>query len=187
VVKTGRFRSNDGTVPEGASDSSSNRRSRGFEFGIELDPRFVDERESTQGGSARCAGRGMPGRCLLRRRPCRAARARHVFSSAGAVYMKSVASLSLLVAALTVSGCASIAVTDEAIVDRTAFALGLNKGEFTVSNRVDEGTTTRYGVRTKTGQEYNCFVGGSISVIGRSVSEAICTKKGEPARNPLLR
>lgn len=85
------------------------------------------------------------------------------------------------------TGCASIAVTDEAIVDRTAFALGLAKGDFTVSNRVDDGTTTRYSVRTKTGQDFNCFVGGSISVTGRTVSEAICTKKGEVARNPLLR
>ncbi|WP_374678011.1 hypothetical protein [Piscinibacter sp.] len=85
------------------------------------------------------------------------------------------------------TGCASIAVTDEAIVDRTAFALGLGKGDFAVSNRVDDGTTTRYSVRTKTGQDFNCFVGGSISVTGRTVSEAICTKKGEVARNPLLR
>ncbi|MBA4177718.1 MAG: hypothetical protein C0505_14350 [Leptothrix sp. (in: Bacteria)] len=80
-----------------------------------------------------------------------------------------------------------MAVTDQAIVDRTAFALGLNKGEFTVSNRQNEGTTTRYSVRTKSGQEYNCFVGGSINVLGSSVSEAICSKKGEPTRNPLLR
>ena len=90
-------------------------------------------------------------------------------------------------AAALASGCASIAVTDEAIVDRTAFALGLAKSDFTISNRTDEGTTTRYSVRSKAGQEFNCFVGGSISVMGRSVSEAICTKKGEVARNPLLR
>jgi hypothetical protein len=92
-----------------------------------------------------------------------------------------------VVAALAASGCASMAVTDQAIVDRTAFALGLDKTAFTVSGRVDEGTTTRYAVKTKTGQEYNCFVGGSFSVMGRSVSEAICTRKGEPAKNPLLR
>ncbi len=85
------------------------------------------------------------------------------------------------------AGCASFAVTDEAIADRTAFALGLGKGDFTVSNRVDDGTTTRYSVRTRSGQDFNCFVGGSISVTGRSVSEAICTRKGEVARNPLLR
>lgn len=62
-----------------------------------------------------------------------------------------------------------MAVTDAAIVDRT-----------------DEGTTTRYSVCTKCGQDYNCFVGGSFRVLGRSVSEAVCSKKGEPPRNPLL-
>lgn len=92
-----------------------------------------------------------------------------------------------LASTLAAAGCASIAVTDEAIVDRTAFALGLAKGDFTISNRTDEGTTTRYSVRTKTGQEFNCYVGGSISVMGRTVSEALCTRKGEPMRNPLLR
>ena len=90
---------------------------------------------------------------------------------------------SLLACALT--ACASLAVKDEAIVDRTAFALGLNKGDITISQRVDEGTTTRYSVRTRSGQDYNCFVGGSFSVMGRSVSEAICTRKGEPMKNPL--
>ena len=90
----------------------------------------------------------------------------------------------LLATALT--GCASIAVSDDALVDRTAFVLGLEKGGFTIENRVNDGVTTRYRVRTKRGEEYNCFVGGSISVIGRSVSEALCTEKGEVAKNPLL-
>lgn len=94
---------------------------------------------------------------------------------------------SALLIALLATGCASVAVTNEAIVDRTAFALGLSKSDFTISNRTDEGTTTRYAVRTKSGQDYNCFVGGSFSVVGRTVSEAICTKKGETMRNPLLR
>ncbi len=93
----------------------------------------------------------------------------------------------LAVTAMVASGCASVAVTDQAIVDRTAFALGLDKTAFTISNRVDEGTTTRYAVKTKAGQDYNCFVGGSFSVVGRSVSEAICTRKGETMKNPLLR
>lgn len=93
----------------------------------------------------------------------------------------------LAIGACLTTGCASIAVTDDAIVDRTAFALGLSKSDFTVSNRVNEGATTRYNVRTKSGQEYSCFIGGSIGLLGRAVSEAVCSKKGEPARNPLLR
>ncbi len=90
-------------------------------------------------------------------------------------------------ASLVMAGCASLAVTDEALVDRTAFALGLNKTDFTLNQRVDEGTTTRYAVRTKSGQDFNCFVGGSFGITGRVVSEAVCTKKGEPLKNPLLR
>lgn len=93
----------------------------------------------------------------------------------------------LFLAALLTTGCASVAVTEQALVDRTAHALGLDKGDFSISNRSDEGTTTRYQVRTKSGQEYGCFVGGSISVLGRSVSDAICTRKGEAPRNPLAR
>ncbi|MEQ1515350.1 MAG: hypothetical protein ABL931_02535 [Usitatibacteraceae bacterium] len=94
--------------------------------------------------------------------------------------------VSLFVGAL-LAGCASIAVTNDAIVERTAFALGMDKGSFTIENRVDDGVTTRYGVRTSRGEEFNCFVGGSINVLGRSVSEAICAKKGDVVKNPLLR
>lgn len=93
----------------------------------------------------------------------------------------------LAVGSAITAGCASIAVTDEAIVERTAFALGIGRSDFTVSNRVDDGTTTRYSARTKTGQDFNCFVGGSLGLLGRAVSEAICSKKGEAARNPSLR
>jgi hypothetical protein len=77
-----------------------------------------------------------------------------------------------------VGGCASVAVTNEAIDDRTAFALSLPKGDFTVSNRVDDGVRSSYSVRTKSGKTYNCYVGGSVSVIGRVVSDAICNEVG---------
>ena len=100
--------------------------------------------------------------------------------------MKTSLLLATLSASLLAGGCASIAVTDQAIVDRTAFALGLANGDFTISNRVDDRAATRYQVRTKAGQNYRCFVGGSIGLLGRSVSEAVCTKEGETPRNPLL-
>jgi hypothetical protein len=101
--------------------------------------------------------------------------------------MNAVIRFTFFLGALVASGCASVAVTEQALVDRTAHALGLEKSEFSISQRSDEGTTTRYQVRTKSGQEYGCFVGGSISVLGRSVSDAICTPKGEPPRNRLVR
>ncbi|WP_374401720.1 hypothetical protein [Niveibacterium sp.] len=46
----------------------------------------------------------------------------------------------LAVGAASTTGCASIAVSDDAIVERTAFALGAGRGDFTVSTRVDDGT-----------------------------------------------
>lgn len=101
--------------------------------------------------------------------------------------MKAAFVLALVAVAATSAGCASLAVTDEAITVRTAAALSLNKTDFTVSQRVDEGPTARYAVRTRTGQEFNCVLGGSFNVLGRSVSEAICTRKGEAMKNPLLR
>lgn len=66
--------------------------------------------------------------------------------------MKTSLLLAILSSSLLAGGCASIAVTDEAIVDRTAFALGLAKGDFTISNRMDDGAATRYQVHTKEGQ-----------------------------------
>ena len=89
--------------------------------------------------------------------------------------VKAVASLSLLSLA---TGCstlgASFAVSDEALVSRTETAIGVPASEFTISDRVNEGVTARYKVETKSGKRYNCFVGGSLSGIGKSVSEAVC-------------
>lgn len=70
---------------------------------------------------------------------------------------------------------ASNAVTDEALLSRTETAIGLPGNQFTISDRVNEGVTARYKVKTSAGKHYNCFVGGSINVLGRSVSEAVCT------------
>lgn len=84
------------------------------------------------------------------------------------------------------AGCASVAVTSDILERRTADALGLQPGTFVISEREDEGTTTRYTVQTRQGQRYRCFVGGSFNVLGRSVSEAVCNRPGETPRNPLL-
>mgnify|MGYP000331858824 CR=1 FL=1 len=67
--------------------------------------------------------------------------------------MKTFPLLATLSASLLAGGCAAIAVTDEAIVDRTAFALGLAKGDFTISNRMDDGAATRYQVRVNWWQD----------------------------------
>ncbi len=82
---------------------------------------------------------------------------------------------------LALGACASAAVTSDALEDRTSRALGLERGQFTISERVDEGTATRYAVLAKSGRRYNCTVGGSFNVLGRVVSDAICTEMGKPA------
>lgn len=88
----------------------------------------------------------------------------------------------MLVASL--SGCASFAVSEDALVQRTGFALGLEPSQFTISNRMDEGTATRYQVRTTAGRQYNCTVGGSLNVLGKSVSDALCSEIGKDGAAP---
>lgn len=73
------------------------------------------------------------------------------------------------------AGCASVAVTSDSLEQRTAAALNLDRGSFTISNRVDEGVKTSYVATTKTGKTYSCYVTGGVSIVGRAVSDAICT------------
>ncbi|KRD39564.1 hypothetical protein ASE35_04275 [Lysobacter sp. Root916] len=89
--------------------------------------------------------------------------------------------IAAIAASALLSACASFAVSDDALVQRTGFALGMEPREFTISNRMDEGTTTRYQVKASGGRTFNCFVGGSVSVLGKSVSEAVCTETGKGA------
>lgn len=87
--------------------------------------------------------------------------------------------------ALLLAGCASLAVTDQRLEQNTAFALGLDVGDFTISNRMDEGLKTTYSVKTKAGKQYNCYVMGTIGITGKNVSDAMCNEKGKAAINPL--
>jgi nucleoid-associated protein YejK len=82
-----------------------------------------------------------------------------------------------------VSGCASIAVNDDALQSRTASALGLQPSEFVISNRSDSGVRTDYNVKAKN-KTYACYVTGSVSIVGRSVSDAICTPTGATQAQP---
>lgn len=89
------------------------------------------------------------------------------------------------------SGCASVAVTDNTLEQRTANATGMAVGSFTVTDRVDDGMTTRYLVKGKSGQTFNCYVTGTVSFLGRQVSDAQCNSLGRNERgtadNALLR
>ena len=90
--------------------------------------------------------------------------------------------LTAVLTAGLLAGCASVAVTEDAIKQKTAFALGLNQGDFAISNRVDDGVETRYSVKTKTGKTYNCYVTGTVTVLGRTVSDAICSTAGKGSK-----
>ncbi|MFN3468113.1 MAG: hypothetical protein ACK4Z7_00280 [Novosphingobium sp.] len=82
------------------------------------------------------------------------------------------------------SGCASVAVSNDAIEQNTAQALGLAKGSFTIADRVDDGVKASYTVKTNTGKQYACYVTGTVSVVGRVVSDPVCSevgKGGKPA------
>ena len=75
-----------------------------------------------------------------------------------------------------VSGCASVAVTSDAIETNTAHALGVDKGTFTISDRADDGVKTTYNVKTDSGKRYSCYVTGTVTVMGRVVSDAMCNE-----------
>ncbi|MDR2837643.1 MAG: hypothetical protein LBV49_03605 [Azonexus sp.] len=83
--------------------------------------------------------------------------------------------------AVIISGCASVAVNEESLQSRTAFALGLEQGDFTISNRSDDGVRTDYTVTTNKKQVFSCYVTGVVSITGRNVSDAICSEKSSPA------
>ncbi|MDR2186484.1 MAG: hypothetical protein LBE62_00355 [Azonexus sp.] len=83
--------------------------------------------------------------------------------------------------AVIAAGCASVAVNEESLQNRTAQALGLRAGDFTISNRSDSGVRTDYTVTTNQKQVFSCYVTGTVSMVGRVVSDAMCTEVSSPA------
>lgn len=90
---------------------------------------------------------------------------------------KNIISLTIAAALSTlIVGCASVAVTDDAIEKNTAFALGVDKSQVTITNRENDGIKTTYNAKTTNGKTYACYVTGSVSVVGRVVSDAVCNE-----------
>jgi uncharacterized protein YceK len=84
--------------------------------------------------------------------------------------------LSFFACAVTVlSGCASVAVTDDAIKTNTARAVSADPSTLVISERSDSGIQTNYKAITADGRAFNCYVTGMVSVVGRTVSDAICS------------
>lgn len=87
--------------------------------------------------------------------------------------------LAVIISALSLVACASMVVKEEDIVKKTAFALSLDRNDFKISNRADDGLQTTYTATTKSGKKYNCYVEGSFSFgTGNVVSDAICKEAG---------
>lgn len=92
--------------------------------------------------------------------------------------MKSKYVLTAAALLLAAGGCASMTVSDDAIVQRASTSLGLEQGTFKISDRVNEGMEVRFKATTDKGQVYNCTMAGSVSLIGAVPSDAICTPMG---------
>lgn len=88
-----------------------------------------------------------------------------------------------ILAATLAAGCASVAVSNDAIEQNTATALNLTPGSFTITDRVDSGARTSYTVKTTAGKQYNCYVTGGVSLMGRSVSDPVCSAVNEVAKS----
>jgi hypothetical protein len=97
-------------------------------------------------------------------------------------YIRRTAILSVTVLATLAAGCASVAVSNDAIEQNTASTLGLAKGTFTISDRVNDGVKSSYAVKTNSGKQYSCYVTGTVSVMGRVVSDAVCNEVGKAAK-----
>jgi hypothetical protein len=97
-------------------------------------------------------------------------------------FIRRAALVSVTVLAAFAAGCASVAVSGDAIEQNTATALGLAKGSFTISDRVNDGFKSSYTVKTNAGKQYGCYVTGTVSYFGRQVSDAVCTEVGKSSK-----
>jgi hypothetical protein len=77
---------------------------------------------------------------------------------------------------VSLGACASMAVTTDKLEERTAWSTGMAVGTFTITDRKDDGVRTDYLVKGQDGRAFRCTVGGSFSVLGRVVTDALCTQ-----------
>lgn len=47
---------------------------------------------------------------------------------------------------------------------------------------MDDGVKACYSVKTNTGKQYACYVTGGVSIIGRVVSDPVCTEAGKDGK-----
>lgn len=79
---------------------------------------------------------------------------------------------------ITLAGCAT-RVEDDTIVSRTAFAIGLESDQFTITDRTGDAGRIDYKVVAHDGRRFNCYVtGGGMMYAGVVTSDAICSEQG---------
>lgn len=87
---------------------------------------------------------------------------------------------------ITLAGCALVQtnkLSDDVLTQRTGFALGLDKSEFTISNRQapNKSSEVYYVVTTKSGRKFNCYVAAGFTSIvtpASDASDAVCSEMG---------
>ncbi|WP_041951286.1 hypothetical protein [Verminephrobacter eiseniae] len=47
---------------------------------------------------------------------------------------------------------------------------------------MDDGVKASYSVKTNTGKQYACYVTGGVSIVGRVVSDPMCTEVGKAGK-----
>lgn len=95
----------------------------------------------------------------------------------------------ILLLAMLASGCALVQtnkLSDDVLIQRTGFTLGLDKSEFTISNRQEPNKSSEvyYLVTTKSGKKFNCYVAAGFTSIltpNTDASDAVCSEMGKGA------
>lgn len=101
------------------------------------------------------------------------------------------AQLTIAALMLTLSGCALVQtnqLSDDTLTQKTAITLGLDKSEFTISNRQapNKNSDVYYLVTTKSGKKFNCSVAAGFTSIvtpATEASDAVCNEIGGSGAN----
>lgn len=80
----------------------------------------------------------------------------------------------LLAAAGVLGGCAANLQSTDELQSATAFSLGLETADVTISNRQDSGMATNYWATTRSGRKYSCVRTAGISMMGAIKSSPLC-------------
>jgi len=90
----------------------------------------------------------------------------------------------LLVVAVTLGGCAATSQSTDELQSATAFSLGLNTTDVTISNRQDSGVATNYWATTRDGKKYSCVRTAMLGVLKSSPLCNPTNAKAEAAPQP---